>query len=67
MSETIFPEKNRKNYHQFVVCWISPWSGKGKKQIRDEEATILLKWRQYQENGVLTLSSIQKPLQTVQI
>ena len=29
MSNSVFGEKQEKKYDQFVVCWISPESGKG--------------------------------------
>ena len=28
-SETFFSGKNKKQYHKFVIDWMSPWSGNG--------------------------------------
>ena len=30
ISKPVFLIKNKKKYHQFVICWISQESGKGK-------------------------------------
>ena len=27
--QILFSEKNKKNYHQVIICWISPGTGKG--------------------------------------